>query len=153
MGKRSHSHKSRERDTLEDEHEGKKSKLDDNKKLAKRKHKHKVKHKKQNKEKKQKIKGNTSKETGSAEDDDSLNDRLLNDRAKAMAPMTKEEWDRRQSIVRRVVDEETGRTRLVKGDGEILEEIVSKQEHSRINKLATKNDGQFFQQSLISKTK
>ena len=28
-----------------------------------------------------------------------------------MKPMTKEEWDARQSIIRRVVDPETGRTR------------------------------------------
>jgi len=33
------------------------------------------------------------------------------ERAKAMAPMTKEEWEKRQSIVRRIYDEETGRHR------------------------------------------
>ena len=33
------------------------------------------------------------------------------ERGKAMAPMTKEEWEKRQSIVRRVYDEETGRHR------------------------------------------
>lgn len=37
-----------------------------------------------------------------------------------MKPMTKEEWDARQSVIRRVVDPETGRTRYdpgEKGDG------------------------------------
>ncbi|XP_010220473.1 PREDICTED: ADP-ribosylation factor-like protein 6-interacting protein 4 [Tinamus guttatus] len=55
-------------------------------------------------------------------------------RIKAMKPMTKEEWDARQSVIRRVVDPETGRTRLIKGDGEVLEEIVSKERHKEINK-------------------
>lgn len=34
------------------------------------------------------------------------------EKSKAMAPMTKEEWEQRQSVVRRVMDEETGRYRL-----------------------------------------
>lgn len=35
----------------------------------------------------------------------------LSDRAKAMKPMTKEEWDKRQQVIRKVYDEETGRHR------------------------------------------
>lgn len=35
----------------------------------------------------------------------------LMSKSKAMAPMTKEEWDKRQSIIRRVYDEESGRNR------------------------------------------
>ncbi|XP_061166370.1 ADP-ribosylation factor-like protein 6-interacting protein 4 isoform X2 [Saccostrea echinata] len=61
-----------------------------------------------------------------------------------MKPMTKEEWEKQQSVVRRVYDPETGRNRLVKGDGEILEEIVSKERHKQINKQATQGDGLFF---------
>jgi hypothetical protein len=38
-------------------------------------------------------------------------DQQLIDRARAMAPMTKEEWEKRQSVIRRVYDEETGRHR------------------------------------------
>lgn len=38
-------------------------------------------------------------------------DQQLMDRAKAMAPMTKEEWEKCQSVIRRVYDEETGRHR------------------------------------------
>ena len=33
----------------------------------------------------------------------------------SMKPMTKAEYDQKQSVVRRVYDEDTGRTRLVKG--------------------------------------
>lgn len=36
----------------------------------------------------------------------------LMEKAKAMAPMTKEEWEKKQNVVRRVLDEETGRYRL-----------------------------------------
>lgn len=37
-------------------------------------------------------------------------------RIQAMKPMTKEEWDARQSVIRRVVDPETGRTRYDPGE-------------------------------------
>ncbi|XP_022336594.2 uncharacterized protein LOC111132936 [Crassostrea virginica] len=67
---------------------------------------------------------------------------------RVMKPMTKEEWEKQQSVVRRVYDPETGRTRLVKGDGEILEEIVSKERHKEISKQATQGDGLFFQRKL-----
>lgn len=61
------------------------------------------------------------------------------------APMTKAEWEKQQSIIRRVHDPTTGRDRLVKGDGEILEEIVTKDRHKQINKQATMGDGLFYQ--------
>ncbi|XP_059850566.1 ADP-ribosylation factor-like protein 6-interacting protein 4 [Hypanus sabinus] len=66
-------------------------------------------------------------------------------RIQAMRPMTKEEWETRQSVVRHVVDLETGRKRLIKGDGEVLEEIVSFERHKEINKQATRGDGFTFQ--------
>lgn len=102
--------------------------------------------------------------------------------------MTKEEWEKRQSVVRRVQDEETGRyrliylseiyvekdillikfillsfkeyyavsqfcifSRLIKGDGEVLEEIVSRDRHKQINKQATMADGDFFQSHTVDK--
>lgn len=74
----------------------------------------------------------------------------LMEKAKAMAPMTKEEWEKRQSVVRRVYDEESGRHRLIKGDGEVIEEIVSRDRHKAINKQATQGDGSFFQSKLSS---
>lgn len=63
-------------------------------------------------------------------------------------PLTKEEYEARQSVIRRVVDPETGRTRLVRGEGEIIEEIVSREKHKEINKQATKGDGSSFQRKL-----
>ncbi|XP_019130802.1 ADP-ribosylation factor-like protein 6-interacting protein 4, partial [Larimichthys crocea] len=63
-------------------------------------------------------------------------------------PLTKEEYEARQSVIRRVVDPETGRTRLVRGEGEIIEEIVSREKHKDINKQATKGDGNAFQKKL-----
>lgn|ERR1712029_334308 len=65
-----------------------------------------------------------------------------------MAPMTKEMWEQQQSVVRKVYDEDTGRTRLVKGDGEILEECVSQFRHKEINKAATQADGDSFQNAV-----
>lgn len=63
-------------------------------------------------------------------------------------PLTKEEYEARQSVIRRVVDPETGRTRLVRGEGEIIEEIVSREKQKEINKQATKGDGDAFQRKL-----
>ncbi|XP_077286119.1 uncharacterized protein LOC143911209 [Arctopsyche grandis] len=75
----------------------------------------------------------------------------LMDKAKAMAPMTKEEWEKRQAVVRRVLDEESGRYRLIKGDGEVLEEIVPQKRHKEINKQASQADGAYFQSVLNRK--
>ncbi|XP_037091898.1 ADP-ribosylation factor-like protein 6-interacting protein 4 isoform X2 [Pollicipes pollicipes] len=69
----------------------------------------------------------------------------------AMKPMTKEEWEKQQSEVRRVTDPETGRSRLVRGRGEILEEAVSRQRHQQINREATRNDGASFQKEMAKR--
>ncbi|XP_034026246.1 ADP-ribosylation factor-like protein 6-interacting protein 4 [Thalassophryne amazonica] len=63
-------------------------------------------------------------------------------------PLTKEEYEARQSVIRRVVDPETGRTRLMRGEGEIIEEIVSREKHREINKQATRGDADAFQRKL-----
>jgi len=68
---------------------------------------------------------------------------------KARAPQTKEDYDKKQSHIRRVVDPESGRTRLIKGDGEILEEIVTRDRHKSINKKATHADGEFFKSRTV----
>lgn len=65
-------------------------------------------------------------------------------RAQAMRPMTKEEWEKKQNTIRRVYDPETGRNRLVRGDGEIIEEIVSKGRHKEINQQSTKGDALYY---------
>merc|ERR1712098_557652 len=67
------------------------------------------------------------------------------------APMTKEEWDKQQSVIRREYDEDTGRVRLVKGRGEILEEIVSRDRQKEINRQATLADGNSFQTGIKSR--
>ena len=41
--------------------------------------------------------------------------------------------------------------RLVRGDGEILEEIVSESRHKEINRIATAGDGASFQANLATK--
>uniref|UniRef100_A0A182SX50 ADP-ribosylation factor-like protein 6-interacting protein 4 n=1 Tax=Anopheles maculatus TaxID=74869 RepID=A0A182SX50_9DIPT len=70
---------------------------------------------------------------------------------KAMAPQTREEYEARQSILRRVVDPETGRTRLIKGDGEIIEECVTRDRHKEINRQATAGDGAEFQRKTLGR--
>ncbi|CAD6202643.1 GSCOCG00009694001-RA-CDS [Cotesia congregata] len=77
--------------------------------------------------------------------EDNKSDQEDKTEVRSMAPMTKEEWEKRQSVVRRVLDESTGRYRLIKGDGEVIEEIVSRDRHKEINKQATKGDGNYFQ--------
>ncbi|CAJ1959149.1 unnamed protein product [Cylindrotheca closterium] len=67
-----------------------------------------------------------------------------------MVPMSKAEYDKQQSQVRQVYDPETGRVRLVKGTGEIIESIVSRADHQRINQQATRGDGASFARSTLT---
>lgn len=39
--------------------------------------------------------------------------------------------------------------RLIKGDGEILEEIVMRDRHKQINQDATRSDGQTYQRNTV----
>lgn len=41
--------------------------------------------------------------------------------------------------------------RLIKGDGEVLEEIVSRDRHREINRQATQGDCAFFQSTMAAK--
>jgi len=66
-----------------------------------------------------------------------------------MVPQTQEEYIKEQSIIREVYDPLSGRTRLVKGSGEIIERIVTKDQQRQINKLATRTDGLIYSQSLM----
>ncbi|KAJ3073499.1 ADP-ribosylation factor-like protein 6-interacting protein 4 [Podochytrium sp. JEL0797] len=70
-----------------------------------------------------------------------------------MIPQRPEEYVKEQAQVRRVLDPMTGRTRLVKGTGEIIEEIVSKKQHLEINRQATKGDGSAYASILHSLAK
>ncbi|XP_019876810.1 ADP-ribosylation factor-like protein 6-interacting protein 4 [Aethina tumida] len=112
------------------------------KKLKKKRKKEKKKDKKQ--KKKDKNKAVTEDEDGAAADIP-LD---LMEKPRSLAPMTKEEWEKRQSVVKRVYDETTGRNRLIKGDGEVIEEIVSRDRHMEINRQATRGDGMYFQKQI-----
>ncbi|KAJ3003466.1 ADP-ribosylation factor-like protein 6-interacting protein 4 [Thoreauomyces humboldtii] len=59
-------------------------------------------------------------------------------------PQTREEYLHEQEVVQEIFDPLSGRTRLVKGTGEIVERIVTKQQHRDINKAATAMDGTVF---------
>lgn len=61
-----------------------------------------------------------------------------------MAPMSKEQYEKEQKVIREVYDEESGRWRLVRGSGEIIERIVSRDDHQRINQRATRGDGSCY---------
>ncbi|KAH8547652.1 nuclear RNA-splicing-associated protein-domain-containing protein [Umbelopsis sp. PMI_123] len=67
-----------------------------------------------------------------------------------MVPQTKAEHDKEQNVVRKVVDPLTGRTRLVKGSGEIIEEVVSRDKQKEINRMATLGDGLSYQAAQLS---
>ena len=65
-------------------------------------------------------------------------------RRRRMVPMTKEQYEEKRNEIRQVYDPESGRIRLVRGTGEILERIVSKSDHQAINRTATRGDGSSF---------
>lgn len=63
------------------------------------------------------------------------------EKARVSGPMSKQDYDKVNSQIREVRDPKTGRVRLVRGEGEILEQIVSKEEQQKIRRLATTWDG------------
>jgi Nuclear RNA-splicing-associated protein len=64
-------------------------------------------------------------------------------------PMTREQYEAERSVVRQVYDAETGRVRLVRGTGEIIEQIVSRDDHLRINRTATRGDGASYASQVL----
>lgn len=72
---------------------------------------------------------------------------------KPMIPMSKEEYEKEQSKIREVYDPLSGRMRLVRGNGEIIERIVSSATHRQINSLATSGDGYAFSRGIYNKLK
>jgi hypothetical protein len=67
-----------------------------------------------------------------------------------MVPMSREQYEAQQAVIREVYDEETGRYRLVRGTGEIVERIVSRSDHERINHQATHGDGSSYSRHIFS---
>jgi hypothetical protein len=114
---------------------------------AKKSRKEKRKEKKLLKKRLKKSKQSNNSDKESSENEDfSVPIDLMN--MKANAPETREQYEARQNVVKRVLDPETGRYRLIKGDGEVIEEIVSRDRHKEINKQATIGDGECFQKNL-----
>ena len=70
-------------------------------------------------------------------------------RKRSMVPMSKAEYDKQQATVRHVFDEASGRMRLIRGSGEVVEQLVSRAQHDAINKNATRGDGAFFSSSVF----
>lgn len=130
----------------------------DDEKIKRSKHKKlkKDKKKKEKKDKKKKKKENKASEKKAKKNKKRSEDRedpVIEETSRRMVPMTKAEWEKQQSEVRREFDEDTGRMRLVKGTGEILEECVSRERQQAINKQATLADGASFQRSLKNQLK
>lgn len=73
--------------------------------------------------------------------------------SRRMAPMSREEYEAQQSIVREVYDPETDRCRLVRGTGEIIERIVSRSDHQLINQQATRGDGASFSRNVYQEAR
>ncbi|POG79287.1 nuclear RNA-splicing-associated protein-domain-containing protein [Rhizophagus irregularis DAOM 181602=DAOM 197198] len=66
-----------------------------------------------------------------------------------MMPQTRKEYEAEQSVIREVVDPVDGRVRLIRGSGEVIERIVSKEEHKRINRQATMGDSLTYQKNWM----
>ncbi|KAL9558465.1 hypothetical protein MBANPS3_000883 [Mucor bainieri] len=71
--------------------------------------------------------------------------------SKMMVPMTKEEYEKKRSTITTEYDAQTGRMRRKRATGEILETIVTKEQHLKINQMATLMDGLSYQQQAIKK--
>jgi Nuclear RNA-splicing-associated protein len=67
-----------------------------------------------------------------------------------MAPMSQHEYDALQSQVRQVYDPESGRYRMIRGTGEVIECIVSRSEHEAINRQATRGDGSSYARHIFN---
>lgn len=69
--------------------------------------------------------------------------------ATVRGPMTQCEYSKLQSTIREVIDPHSGRIRHVRGTGEIIERIVSREEHLRLNRNATVRDGNGFVRDIM----
>lgn len=76
--------------------------------------------------------------------------KVVSERARRMVPMSREQYETQRNIIREVYDDESGRYRLVRGTGEILERIVSKHDHERINNQATHGDGSSYSRHIFN---
>jgi hypothetical protein len=77
---------------------------------------------------------------------------LQKTKARPMVPMTKEQYEAKRAEIREEYDPESGRYRLVRGTGEVLERIVSRDQHVAINRQATRGDGDRFARTMYRNT-
>lgn len=68
-------------------------------------------------------------------------------------PMTKEDYEKKRSVIRTVYDADTGRMRRVRATGEIVDSIVTREQHRQINKKSTLMDGLTYQSNLMNQHK
>jgi hypothetical protein len=92
--------------------------------------------------------GVTANAPQTAESNHASNSTLTAKPTKSKGPMTQQQYLEIQSQIREVIDPHTGRTRWMRGTGEIVERIVSKEEHSRLNQCATLGDGRGFARDI-----
>ena len=69
--------------------------------------------------------------------------------AATKGPMTQQKYLELQSQIREVIDPHTGRTRWMRGTGEIVERLVSREEHAHLNRRATAGDGRGFALDVV----
>jgi Nuclear RNA-splicing-associated protein len=72
-----------------------------------------------------------------------------NNSSKNMTPMSRHEYEALQQQVRKVYDPESGRFRMIRGTGEVIECIVSRSEHEAINRQATRGDGSSYARHIF----
>ena len=63
-------------------------------------------------------------------------------------PMTQAQYQALHDQILEVIDPHTGRTRWMRGTGEIVERIVSREEHLNLNACATRGDGASFARDI-----
>ena len=68
---------------------------------------------------------------------------------RSLVPMSREEYEWKRNTIRRVVDPETGRSWLIRGEGEVLEEIVSRDRHKEINKVSACTDTNLSRMAIL----
>ena len=95
------------------------------------------------------IMASTSQDSNSQPPSESLDNMQQRQQARQrMAPMTREQYQSKRAEIRQEFDPESGRYRLVRGTGELLEQIVSRDQHLAINRQATRGDGESFVRNL-----
>ena len=81
---------------------------------------------------------------------ENTDDNCVRKKQQMMIPMTRQQFELEQSQIRSVYDPESGRVRLIRGSGEIIESMVRRSQHIAINQIATRSDGQSYTRNVFS---